>query len=121
MRHGCHTSCEMEFMCSSMVTSQGFEQRVMHGIEKHKGGGDPGGLGGIEISGRDRGIESDGQLSFRLVLNTGSHPHQRHYRAHNQPHPRVSQHTSTSSGRLFIQPGRLTAELIATSPYLALP
>ena len=61
----------------------------MQGIEEHKGGGDAGGLGGIKIGRRDRGIESDGQLSFRLVLSCGIHPHQRH-RAHNQPHTRVS-------------------------------
>jgi hypothetical protein len=75
---------------------QGFEQRVMQGIEEHKGGGDPCGLSGIEIGGRDRGVESDGQLFFRLAYSGGSHPHQRDHRTHNQPHPHVSQHTFTS-------------------------
>ena len=42
-----------------MIAGQGFDQRVMEGIEKHKGGGDPGGLGRIEIGGGDRGVEDD--------------------------------------------------------------
>ena len=51
-----------------MIPGQGFDQRVMQGIEKHKGCGEPGGLGRIEIGRSNRGVKGDGQLSFRLAL-----------------------------------------------------
>ena len=80
-----------------VIAGEGFDQRVMEGIQKHKGCRDPGRLGRIEIRGSDGGVEGDGQLSFWLACRRGIYSHQRNRRAHKKPTERASKHTVTSS------------------------
>src|SRR4030095_15800894 len=80
-----------------IIPGERFEQRVMEGIQKHKGRSDPRRLGRIEIGRSDRGVKGDDELSLRLALRSGVHATKHDYYADNEPHESVVQHTHTSS------------------------
>src|SRR5262249_6470916 len=80
-----------------IIPGERFEQRVMEGIQKHKGCGDPRRLGRIEIGRSNRGVKGDNELSLRLALRSGAHATKHDYYAYNEPHESVVQHTHTSS------------------------
>src|SRR5262249_21934933 len=81
-----------------IIPGERFDQRVMEGIQKHKGRGDPRRLGRIEIGRSDRGVKGDNELSLRLAWRRGAHATKHDDYADNEPHDSVEQHTHTSSG-----------------------
>jgi len=80
-----------------IIPGERFEQRVMEGIQKHKGRGNPGRFGRIEIGRSDRGVKGDDELSLRLALRSDVHATNHDYYAYNEPHKSVVQHIHTSS------------------------
>jgi hypothetical protein len=72
------------------VAGEGFDQRIMQGIEKHKRGREPGGLGRIEIGGRDGGVEGNHELALGLAVRDRLHTHERRHRSQDHPHEYLS-------------------------------
>src|SRR5262245_47564997 len=80
-----------------IIPGERFEQRVMEGIQKHKGRCDPRRLGRIEIGRSDRSVKGDDELSLRLALRSGVCATNHDDYTYNEPHESVVQHTPTSS------------------------
>ena len=69
---------------------EGFDERVMKGIEKHKGGGEPGGLGRIEIGGSNGGVEGNHELSLGFALRGRIYAQERCHHPRDDPNEHMS-------------------------------